>query len=252
MTASRLISSGSGNHIDYARPSGVDNSNPWSIALWAKKTGAPSLEALISLGTGSAGILIVDFWSSGNGMLAQRGSSVSSANATQLSASTTVTIWHHYAFTWDGSAARIKIYVDGVDTSANGTAGLTPQTTSGILVGSDSIFTTAVTVSQLEVYERELTADDVTQIFYRPGTLGDAAIHSPIWGVDSPEVDISGNGRTGTITGTAAADDDGPPYSMGYGPIVGISADIVAGGAARPQGPLGHPLYGALAGPIGP
>ena len=69
----------------------------------------------------------------------------------------------------------------------------------------------------------------------------------PLIGV-SPEPDFSPNTNTGTVAGTTIS--NGPPI----GPLFGYGTDrgftVAAVGGANPHNPLGHPLYGPLAGPV--
>lgn len=77
---------------------------------------------------------------------------------------------------------------------------------------------------------------------------GNAVFYLPLIGV-SPEPDFSPNTNTGTVTGTTVG--EGPPIGplFGYGTDRGFTVAAPVGGA-NPRGPLGHPLHGALAGPI--
>ena len=61
--------------------------------------------------------------------------------------------------------------------------------------------------------------------------------------------DLSGNGSNGTVTGATVADHAGvgPPFGFDipWAPVA-----VAAPSGANPHNPLGHPLYGPLAGPV--
>lgn len=96
----------------------------YTVLIYAKKNSSPVLDALVNFSDSPNPMLRAYWWSSGNGMVASRSGGTGSGNATELSASVTVTDPHVWGFTYDGSSARVKIWVDYEDLSANGTAGL--------------------------------------------------------------------------------------------------------------------------------
>lgn len=234
MGASRAVSDGDGNYISYARPSAITTSAPVSVCVWAKNTGTVAIDSLWSIKDGSTRILAYNAWSSGNGGFAIIGGS--SANSQQLSSSVTVSNWHHYAVTWDGSAARATVYVDGVDHSAGtGPSWSDINWHDSIRLCYDLLtHNGAWILAHFEVFERELTANEVLQSVYYPGTQPDTAIYSPIWGVGSNEPDESGNGRDGTISGTATESFDGPPVIIGSPRLAAYGPIAVGGGTVPP------------------
>lgn len=221
MGASRLTTDGDSHYISFTRPSAITTTSTFSICAWAKSSSSPVVDGVLSIYDGSGNRVIgLNFWSGGNGAFAIRGTS--NANARALSASVTVTDWHHWAVTYDGSSATPKIYVDGVDL----TGGFGPSWSifgapDGVLAGKDrDAYNSAMRLAHLEVFERELAPEEVANLVYRPGSQPPNSIWAPIFGLDSPEIDWSGNGSTGTINGTCTEDDEGAPVSIGGGPNV--------------------------------
>lgn len=72
-------------------------------------------------------------------------------------------------------------------------------------------------IAYVHFYNRTVTEAELTTIMYKPGSISDGLYgYWPLWGVNSPEIDLSGNGNTGTVTG-ATESSDGPPVFIGAG-----------------------------------
>lgn len=66
----------------------------------------------------------------------------------------------------------------------------------------------------LQLWTRVLSTGELLEAMYRPGTVRNGlAAFWPIMGADSPERDLTGNGNTGSVTGTTAVF-DGAPISL--------------------------------------
>ena len=65
------------------------------------------------------------------------------------------------------------------------------------------------------IFASVLTVVEMAELMWKPASLGGAQGYWPLWG-DSTEIDLSGNGRTGTVTGSATST-DGPPVMFGGG-----------------------------------
>jgi hypothetical protein len=105
-----------------ANAAGVLASNPWTVSLWIKLNTAVSLAHLFNLADAAGQTVGLCYWYQG-GLLCQRGTPMP-ADTTQLASVPGVGSWHLYSFAYDGSSARMKIYVDGVDQNAASSGGL--------------------------------------------------------------------------------------------------------------------------------
>ncbi len=130
--------------------------------------------------------------------------------------------WRHMAFTYtSGSSTGLKIYLNGTQT------GSSADTTS---IGSINSNTTTLWYARSlgGAYfdgklaygscwvDKVLTEAEINNEMWCPGSVPGALIFSPLWGNDSPEIDLSGNGNSGTVSGTSVST-DGPPVSIGCG-----------------------------------
>jgi hypothetical protein len=115
-------------------------------------------------------------------------------------------VFKHLAVTHDGTNTRF--YVDGAleSTVSNAFslgsfAGLTART--GFDGGSS--FSNAV-FAQIGVHTAVLSLGEIKEAFRRGWTYRSRAAIWPLWGVASPEPDLSGSGNNGTVTGATKAD----------------------------------------------
>lgn len=68
-------------------------------------------------------------------------------------------------------------------------------------------------IAYVHYYNRILTGAEIQQIMRHPGSIADGLkLYAPLWG-DSTEIDLSGNGNTGTVTGSVTSA-DGPPVMI--------------------------------------
>jgi hypothetical protein len=113
--------------------------------------------------------------------------------------------WIHVCLvgnTAGGSA--IELFINGAS-YASGTVGTSFSYSAGTLIlcsDGGAAFLDAL-VDDLRFYTVQLSANEITSIM-RGGTPRPQSyyLHWPLWGLHSPEIDLSGNGRLGTLTGT--------------------------------------------------
>ena len=128
---------------------------------------------------------------------------------------TTDSTWHHIAGTFDDASTTLQIYVDGVLDATN--SGVTANPASGnewhLCSRAGAAGGWVGTVAYLQVFDGVvLTADQIKEVMRHPGSLPtNLSGYLPLWGVNSPEVDLSGNGRTGNLNSTTTESADGPP-----------------------------------------
>lgn len=134
--------------------------------------------------------------------------------------------WVHLAGTYDGSKTNggFKIYVNAVqvdDTdlgsgsySGTGMSNTTSVVYLGRRVQAASNLYFQGQEANFRIYNIELTADQVKMdMFDIPVRPDKIVTNNPLWGVSSPEPDISGNANHGTLTGTTRFDH--PPNIVG-------------------------------------
>ena len=101
-----------------ANAGGVLAAHAWTVSLWIKRNAVVSIANLFNLADAAGQPVGLCYWY--GILLCQQGAPLA-ANTTQLASPPGVGSWHLYSFTYDGSSARMKIYVDGVDQGAAGT-----------------------------------------------------------------------------------------------------------------------------------
>ena len=137
--------------------------------------------------------------------------------------------WVFYAMTWNNDTNAHKSYSSG---SAQASATQLCSETSSV-IGS------ITNASNFRIGERgdagndmaglaaygmvwagkDLTAVEIVDAQFRPGSIVDSLTgYWPIWGSESPEIDLSGSGFTGTVSGTTASA-SGPPVMVGDAPL---------------------------------
>lgn len=129
--------------------------------------------------------------------------------------------WTHLALTYD-SVGGLKTYVNGTSdgtVAANGVL-LTGAASVSVLMGYDN-YTGATahlvgSLADVAEWSVALTVAEITALATgaRPHTIRPASLNAywPLDGISSPEPDLSGNARNGTVTGTTIA--SGPPIAM--------------------------------------
>lgn len=135
-----------------------------------------------------------------------------------------------YFYTLSSSGSTWKIYVNGVSETPCFWQGtntgqwwddLIPNGTDGTDIGAVFFEGTRTAfmnanIAYVQVYNRQLTDDEVKQIMHYPGSVNGLVGYWPVWGVTSPEPDLSGLGNTGTVT-EAAESTNGPPIFLSGG-----------------------------------
>lgn len=182
-------------------------------------------------------------------ILNQASTGQTATGATTLS---TTGRWYHFAGTFNPST-RVACHIDGVEDGANTTSigsGLaTGSPPRNFLIGRDAgatafnhdgqIAEVAAWNAVLSTAELAALAKGASPLAVRPGLL---KFYLPLWGAGSPEIDLSGNGNTGTLTGTASADhapvaSPFPFFSVAdstLSPLAGVGiAGLVGSGASE-------------------
>ncbi len=203
--------------ITDAAQTGLDITGDLSIVLWLKPESIPgSGDSTILakyLATGDNRSYWVR-WNHSNDRLQVLLSPNGNANVTcatpggVLSAGT----WSHFAAVYNGT--DVRIYIDGV-LASNGS--LNPLSYSDGIHNGSANFTISGgqtggyfdgLIDEVGIFNRALSADEVSGL-YR-GKIQDFSGtslkgHWPLWGLHDPEIDLSGNGNSLTVNGTARA-----------------------------------------------
>jgi len=204
MAASRSFSSGS-NNVSYSCSLDTTTDNI-TVAVWIKIPSGwnSGTDAFVTMGGTQ-----VFFAHSTNKFRVQLGTTITSSITVSSLAGDG--LWHHIVGTngHTGDNTSCNLYIDGVLEAENSDSTVDR---SGNVVIQNPDTTGGLLISDLHVYNRQLSKDEINEIMYNPNSIPGAYIYSPIWG-SSPEQDLSGNGRDGTVTGTATST-DGPPISF--------------------------------------
>ena len=123
----------------------------------------------------------------------------------------------------DGVSASINLFIDNMataETATSGNFGTFNGGASEFVAGAEASTITACDtrewdgrIAHVQVIDRVVTEAERTQMQWLPGSIP-MNLYSPMMGTDSPEIDLSANDYSGTVTG-AVDSASGPPVSMG-------------------------------------
>jgi len=131
-----------------------------------------------------------------------------------------VDVWTHIAVTVAGNT--VKFYVNGVETSSTGTAAIAPSGTNNYRIGvrSDLNSTTFFDgeLAEFAIWSVALTDNEIAALSrgINPNQIRNDVLrqHLPIYGNDSPEVDLSGNNFDATLTSAPPKAASNPPVKL--------------------------------------
>ncbi|HEX9765180.1 MAG TPA: LamG-like jellyroll fold domain-containing protein, partial [Nitriliruptorales bacterium] len=163
--------------------------------------------------------------------------------------------WHHVALTYDGSSvSNDPIFsFDRVAQTLNnnGTPSGTIDNTAGALyLGnrvSDAARPLEGDLAWVGLHDVVLTAGEITEAAWRGWTPRGLIGLWPLWGADSPEPDLSGTGKNGTVTGTTRVSDP-PVLPTLYVVTRDLRPTAQAAGGVAHEGAAAITATGALAG----
>ena len=131
-------------------------------------------------------------------------------------------VWTHYCGVWNGSTDVAEIFANGVSEATNSTGAIGSLTNTVVLQSGGTANNANDSLglqSHSHVFLSVLTVQQINDAMWFPersGAIPDG--YWPFWG-DSPEIDLSLNANTGTVTG-ATTSTDGPPVAYGGPPMV--------------------------------
>lgn len=201
---------GSSDFINISSVPSFSGSNPFTIQAWANLTvGAGSFPLIadglgvqlffgINLGAGAGFNLYVDGIQSTNGATVTNGT------------------WYHVLGTYNGSNSSL-IYVNGVhqgSTSGSASPSAISSVNIGKNTGGNSFWKGGL--ADFAIWTAVLTQTEITALSsgVRPYNIRKSLLNTwlPLDGLQSPEIDYSGNASNGTLTGTSLS--GGPPLAM--------------------------------------
>jgi len=147
-----------------------------------------------------------------------QGSFSSSSCASYNSGGIPYGVWHHVCGQWVSNSER-HVWVDGVledsdTTSVN--AGVLNRTVVGRKGAAPTNFYDSV-IAQLAVWDDELSEGEIVGLSQGANPMGvgptDLVAYWPLWGLDSEEIDLSGQFGSLTVDG-ATVHESGPPVLL--------------------------------------
>lgn len=182
---------------------------PFTVSGWGYTTNtATTRQPIVYLGSGASngyGLFIVTGSGGGTRFAALFGG-IAWLDVVGAPSPPSANTWYHMAITYPGGGNSI-IYVNGTGVIIATTAPNAP--TGNLTVGTDGTGFLAGRATDCAVWNVVLTAAEVKSLSQgaRPFTIREPNMvwWLPIDGLQSPEADLSGGARNGTLTGTALA-----------------------------------------------
>ena len=150
-------------------------------------------------------------WKSGNVVLA----------AASAASTVTANIWNFSCMVSEGNGGTNYVYFENVKNSGNTNDAALQNTTSSLQIGARTNNNNTRWLDGQTAYflasSNALSYYELNQLSYFPTLLYNGAqIISPILG-NSPENDLSGNGKTGALHSSPPTSNNGPPIMFGGG-----------------------------------
>jgi len=145
----------------------------------------------------------------------QHQGSDSSWKSAQLTSTPAANVWHTFAGSYNASTSELKVWLNGVNEATTASVVDNASTPGQFWPMWTTVNTGTETAWQVR-WSVPLTANElmalargVCPLLIRP----DAITHCyPLWGSHSPEIDLSPNHDTATVTGTSVT--NGPPVTL--------------------------------------
>lgn len=206
---------------------GLASATAFSACFWIRPDDPPHVYGSIVSQFAACGVGV--FWSSGTTYL-NLGDVGTDFNGSAL----TINSWYHVAWIRNGSSHTV--YLNGVsDITATSSYSASRWLLGEYDAGGSGPFSGRL--AHLKVWDGIfLTQQEVQQEMRkaRPSRFADLFLWSPFIASTAGE-DLSGNGRTWTVSGSPTLQ-DGPPVGWGAAPII-----VGAGATAPDYGPYGEP-----------
>ena len=128
-------------------------------------------------------------------------------------------IWYWDCGTWNSTTEFARILLNGVETDSDTGAGNIDSLSNAVEFAMGETGNEGTDYLGLMAYGMQygavLNDVEINELMWKPEIIvSNRGGFWPLWG-DSTEIDLSGNGRVGTLQGTTAST-DGPPVAFGY------------------------------------
>lgn len=217
---------GANDSVNYGNIPNLSDSTALTCSLWMFLDATTADQAaILDYNTVDGSLFRYDDVSPENrtntyGVFLAEGSGTANATVNTATDGAVISTWQFVTFSFlANSSTGLRIYVDGVE-DAN-----SPATTvnvddaglsnSGWFVGTDPNGGRDLNgkVAYAQCWNRVLSLTEIQQSMRFPGSITEGLqLYAPLWG-DNPEVDLSGLGHAGTVSGSTAAT-DGPPVFL--------------------------------------
>jgi|SRR3990167_751197 len=220
---------GVGDSIAYTKPSGLTvGTDSFTMIEWIFWTNGPDNddEVIVSqadgTGTGRTWAMIDD-----NGVecgTADELCNFLGNNTLDTTKVISASVWTHIAAQSNETLGTTVLFSDAVQV---GSETATVEAATGVIrvggakAGGNTYADFEGQIAYAILCEGALTVAQLSEIMYSPDAAfaycgSNLYVYSPLFGLSSPEQDLSGNGTTGTLTGTAESS-NGPPILLAGG-----------------------------------
>lgn len=232
----------------------VATTAPYSVSAWVNLSAVPTAtEGVVSQdGTTNSGFSLQYNATDGGWAFAQTASDTSGAATVRakIARKPAANTWYHLVGTYDSATGAMKVYVN--NSATPGTAGDTTPfpATGGLVIGRDKAAGAATdrlagTVTNVQVYDRVLSAADVTKLFQAGsggGTVASSALNTTRWTRDARGLPVLETDPNGNVT-TYGYDEAGH-LAVTVSPPVSAETYGSAAAMVRPVTTDGYDAFG--------
>lgn len=195
----------------------------FSVCGWGEVVAGATYQALFSCGAGTKRFLGLD--------PSEQAYSQLNSGTQSITGSTVLSGWVFLGMSFTPST---KYTMTSNDTVQNHGAPPATNTVDAAehwgLDGATGSFPWLGRIAHAQAWNRGITDDEMQQARWFPGSIPDGLlVYHPLWGLNTTEPDLSGNGNSGTATSTTESF-SGPPVSIGLSFPVGVGLIPAAGG----------------------
>jgi hypothetical protein len=149
-----------------ALPAGISATAPWSLLVRCRRTdGGTGLANILNLGTGSANLVICDYYATSNGLIVTRATNGITDSTYLTGPAIDQSQWHDILLAWDGSSNACRVYVDGVDRTAAASNYLGVSTAAGLTIaGRVGTASPAMQIDRVGLWSRALSAAEAAML----------------------------------------------------------------------------------------
>lgn len=231
----------------------------FSVVAWFRPANVTDEHTIWSIGdatvTTSVAAMLTARGATASDPLSAQSRSAGATSSANTSTSFSANAWQHALGMWASTTSReCRLNNAGAGTNTTSRAFGTPNTTSlGVRARSDLDQDMTGQIAEVAVINKIITESEIAAHFAgeRAGDIwlpSELVAWWPLWGIHSPEIDLSGNGRTLTLSGSVSLYQPDPPIrtlrfgrAWSFGPIQGTTnatVDITGVSATGAAGDL--------------